>query len=281
MGLGDEIMATGFARGCAARGKRMAFGAVLAGKIEWTHFSPQIFKGNPNIAPLGSETAHDLIWHPFRRGNRLYNTHDQRENRWIWNYDFRPPIGEIFLTDAELSAGERVGRGFVLIEPNVARYKSSAPNKAWSLLRWNKTVQHLKAKGFDVVQLDYNGAMFKLNGVRLVQTPTFREAMAVMRHAHLVVTTEGGLHHAAAAFARRAVVMFGGWVPPTVTGYAFHDNIAMGKPGEFCGSLKVCQHCIDVLNAITLERVVTACEAQLAQPFEVDTSVHVVSPTTT
>lgn len=279
MGLGDEIMATGYARGMAARGKRMAFGVPHAPKIEWTHLSPQIFKDNPNIAPPGSETARDLIWHPFRRGNRLYNMHHQVENRWVWNYQFRPPIGEIFLSPQEIELGERSGKGFVLIEPNVARYKASAPNKAWSLLRWNKVARRLMEAGHRVIQLDYSGAIYKLNNVPLVATPTFREAMAIVRNAHVVVTTEGGLHHAAAAFGRRAVVMFGAWIPPTVTGYSFHENIALGGPKSYCGSLTVCQHCIDALNAISVDQVAEACERQLAQPFEVDTSSHVASPT--
>jgi hypothetical protein len=67
--------------GAAARGKRIAFGDGK--KILWDHHSELIFRGNPNVAPPGSEGSPDLEWIPFYRGNRLYNR--QAGDRWIWN----------------------------------------------------------------------------------------------------------------------------------------------------------------------------------------------------
>lgn len=96
MGRGDNIMATGLARGAAARGKRIAFGDGR--RIAWDQHSKEIFRGNPNIAPPGSEADPDLEWIDYRTGHRIYNGLDRARRRWIWNMDFRPVPGEFFST---------------------------------------------------------------------------------------------------------------------------------------------------------------------------------------
>src|ERR1700751_5669108 len=102
MGLGDNLMASGMARGAQARGKRIAFGDGK--QILWDHQSEQVFRKNPNVAFPGCERDGDLEWIPFYRGNRIYNT--QAHNRWMWNYDFKAVPGEVFLTQEELQFGQ-------------------------------------------------------------------------------------------------------------------------------------------------------------------------------
>src|SRR5690348_1185309 len=133
MGIGDNLMATGMARGAALRGKKIAFGDGL--RIHWDKFSDVIFKNNPNVAhpdELGDER---LEWVPFYRGQRIYNIH--AGDRWEWNYSFRPTPGELFFTADELKFADdverRFGRNFILIEPNVPRFKTVAANKDWGL----------------------------------------------------------------------------------------------------------------------------------------------------
>ena len=123
MGIGDQLMATGLARGAKARGKRIAFGDR---RITWDHNSPAIFYNNPNIAPPGSEGAPDLEWINYCRGHRIYNSGGK--DHWIWNYDFHAIPGEVFFDVAEMALGKRCGHGFVLIEPNVEWWKPCAPN---------------------------------------------------------------------------------------------------------------------------------------------------------
>jgi ADP-heptose:LPS heptosyltransferase len=252
MGYGDELMATGFARGAKKRGKRIAFGDGR--QIIWTHHSEGIFKNNPNIAPKGAELDKDIEWHPFYRGNRLYNSYDEANSRWIWNYDFRAPRGEVFFAQDEAAYGDRYGGDFVVIEPNVCA-KRSAPNKQWSTRRYHRLAQALKADGVEVRQFHYPGMAFELPTVKLIKTPTFRHALAVLRRARLLVTCEGGLHHGAAAVNIPAVVIFGSFIPPEVTGYAGHENIAVPPA---CGSIRPCEHCALSLQTITLERVLEA-----------------------
>src|SRR4029077_13166803 len=117
VGLGDQLIDTGPAKGAAARGKVIAFGDGR--RILWDANSPVIFAGNPNIAPPKGTRLNaslDLEWIPFYKGNRLYNRHTP--GRWEWNYGFRCKPGEIFLTKEEKYHAKLAGEDFVLIEPN-------------------------------------------------------------------------------------------------------------------------------------------------------------------
>lgn len=253
MGFGDNIMATGLARGAAAGGRRIAFGDGK--RIIWDHNSPVIFRGNANIAPPGSEHRHDIQWVDFYKGHRVYNHHDEAAKRWVWNMDFRPTPGEIFLDPAEKALGGAIGEKFVLIEPFVVARKPAGLNKDWGRVKYQQVANRLMADGHQLVQLSY-GAGAPLSGVRIVTTRSFREAVAVLSRAGLYLGPEGGLHHAAAAFGIPGVVIFGGFVPPQVTGYEIHRNLTGGA--EACGSLYPCRHCRAALTAITVDEVYSA-----------------------
>ncbi len=234
-------MATGMAKGAHARGKCIAFGDGR--NIIWDHNSEEIFKNNPNIAPLGSEKDSDLEWVGFYRGSRIYNRHDVRGERWVWNYKFRPIPGEIYFDDEELSYAEKFPRGMVIIEPNVPRWKPSSVNKQWPRINWFKLSKRLRRAGFDVRQFYYNGS-WQIENVGQIKTVKFRQAAAILQRARLYIGPEGGMHHAAAAVGLPAVVIFGGFIPPAVTGYDFHTNITGGA--QACGAaMRLRQHGFD------------------------------------
>jgi ADP-heptose:LPS heptosyltransferase len=252
VGLGDNLMASGLAKCAHARGKRIAFGDGT--KIIWDHHSEQIFKGNPNIARPGDEKEHnDLEWVPFFRGNRIYNT-QVSDGKWKWNYDFKAIPGEIYFSPDEHKFAERVGQGFIAIEPNVPEFKSVANNKRWPLDRYNKVARYLRKSGHKVIQFNYG--LHRLDDVEQIKVPSFRHAARILQNAKLYIGPEGGLHHAAAAVGLPAVVLFGGFIPPAVTGYDFHINLTGGA--EACGSLQTCQHCIEAMEAIGVDEVYTA-----------------------
>lgn len=258
MGIGDQLIATGLARGAAARGKRIAFGDGR--RIIWDHNSEPIFRGNPNIAKPGSERDKDIQWVRFFKGERGYNTHDVTANRWRWNMAWRCTPGELFFSGEELVFAKRVGAGFVVIEPHIESWKSCAPNKQWPRERYAEVARRLQADGARVVQFSYPHAM-PLPGVESIATPSFRHAAAVLANAALYVGPEGGLHHAAAAVGVKGVVIFGGWIPAEVTGYDTHVNLSAG--GKACGALSPCQHCRAALEAITVEQVYEAARGCL------------------
>lgn len=254
MGFGDNLMASGFARGARNRGKRIAFGDHR--KIIWDHHSQFIFRNNPNIAPPGSERSRDVEWVPFYRGHRLYNK--QAGDKWIWNYDFRPKRGEVFFDSVELSWASRLGKDFIVIEPNTPVQKTVAPNKQWPKDRYVRLAKHFKERGYRVIQFTYGGS---LDYFEHVNAPSFRHALAALKNAKLYIGPEGGLHHGAAAVGIPAVVIFGGFIPPQVTGYDGHINLTGGA--EACGSIRPCQHCTDAMARISSASVIEAAESFL------------------
>lgn len=249
-------MATGMARGAAKRGKRIAFGD--GHKIIWDQNSELIFRGNFNIAVPGTEQRTGVEWIPFYRGHRIYN--DAETGRWRWNYDFHAQPGEVFLSAPEKKYAAGLAPGFVLIEPTVPWFKSVSANKQWSITRYQEVARRLVATGHDVAQFVYP-KVTRILGVRGIRTPDFRHALAAMSRASLYIGPEGGLHHGAAAMGVPGVVLFGGFIPPSVTGYAVHTNLTGGA--QACGSLRLCLHCIAAMKAISVDEVMAAAVAHL------------------
>jgi ADP-heptose:LPS heptosyltransferase len=85
----------------------------------------------------------------------------------------------------------------------------------------------------------------------------------------LYIGPEGGLHHGAAAVGIPAVVLFGGFIPPQVTGYKTHVNLT-GGADFFCGSLQACKHCAEAMERIKSKHVCDAAKGFL----ECSTSSH-------
>lgn len=259
MGIGDQLIATGLARGAAARRKKIAFGDGK--RILWDANSAAIFAGNPNIAPphgTSINTDYELEWIPFYKGNRLYNRH--MPGRWEWNHEFRCIPGEVFLTDKERALAKLAGKKpYIVMEPNPSA-KSPVANKQWPFDRYEAVARVLQAEGFEVVQLHYPGAR-SLKAARGIPCPTFRHGLAVLEGARLYVGGEGGMHHGAAAVGVGGVVLFGGFIPNGVTGYAIHDNLTGGA--EACGSLAPCAHCKAAMEAITVAEVLEHAMARL------------------
>jgi ADP-heptose:LPS heptosyltransferase len=145
-----------------------------------------------------------------------------------------------------------------MIEPHI---KPGAPrNKDWGFERWQRVV-NLRP---DIPWLQTGPANIRpLEGVRFVPCPSVRHACAVMAHSLAYVGPEGGMHHAAAALSKPAVVVFGGYVSPAITGYDTHRNLFTG--GEPCGYRIPCKHCAEAMAKITPAMVVKELEATLEQ----------------
>jgi glycosyl transferase family 9 (putative heptosyltransferase) len=247
MGYGDQIIATGLARGAANRGRKVAFGA--GGKLLWDKYSRPIFHGNPNIAQPGQERGMDVEWIPYYKGRRGYN--QDAKDHWVWNMNWKCVPGEIFFTPVERHFGE-TRKSDVVIEPNAPAWKSVAPNKDWGFDKYQEVCTALVADGYRVIQPAYNDAR-RLEGAEPVITASFRDCLALIAHTRMFLGPEGGLHHGAAAVGKPAVVLFGGFIPPKVTGYDMHKN--MVGSDRFCGSYFRCQHCVDAMAKISAEEV--------------------------
>lgn len=240
-------MATGLARGANARGKRIALGD--GNRIIWGPRSKEVFSGNPNIAPPGAERAPDIEWINYYKGHRLYHIRVE-PTRWVFNYEFRVKPGELFFLQPAAREPD-----LIVIEPNCAVRKSSAINRDCPPDRFQHAADKLRSSGFRVVQAVYPDAVHRLANVELIEA-TFNGVAQLLKRARLYIGPHGGLSHVAAAVATPAVVIFGGWAPPEVLGYDFHENLTGGA--QACGSIVPCEHCRAAMHAITPTDVIDA-----------------------
>lgn len=266
MGWGDEIIATGLARGAAKRGKRIAFGDGK--RIIWSDQSRAIFRLNQNIAHPGEEHERPTLfpskleWIEHYRGKRLYGHVEGR--RWVF-HDFECPAGEIVFDDQELAfAAALPAEPFIVVEPRVKVSGACAgDNKQWPVQRYAALADALKREtGLRVVQFVPPSVRALLAGAEVIRTPSFRHALAVLQRAELYIGPEGGLHHGAAAIGTKAVVIFGGFNTPRSTGYPWHANLTVGEP---CGTIAPCAHCRAAMASIGVDQVLAAALGQLEE----------------
>lgn len=231
VGIGDEIMAAGLARRLHAEtGKRVRilnrFGAPRAYPL-WERLE-YIARPHDNVDCV------DMVNGPGARPYITAKLHD----KWVFDPSYRPVAGEVRLSQGELVHGWRA-RHYVIVEPHLKR---GAPvNKDWGRERWIALVDRLVCSGIRVAQIGTAGTDL-LPGVKFFETPTFLHACAVLAQARAAVLPEGGLHHAAAALGKRAVVIFGGYIGTETTGYATHINLG-ASASEACGMRVPCEHC--------------------------------------
>ena len=171
--------------------------------------------------------------------------------KWTWKA-YRPIPAEIVFTAAERAFAEPY-RGMIMLEPSVKNIGHS--NKDWGPISWQQVDSALHAMRGDVaaVQCGPPGTRWLLHTVPVV-TDTFRKACAVLSVCRAFVGTEGGLMHAAAAVGTPAVIVFGGFISPKVTGYPMHRNLFTGT-GLGCGVRVDCPHCAAAMARITPKMV--------------------------
>ena len=171
-------------------------------------------------------------------------------NHFIYRPEFRAVPGELYLTEEET----RDKSDYILVEPHT-KDEWTGPNKRWAWDRWCEVVK----LPYRFVQTGPEEAE-TLPGVERIVTKTFREALSVLSGARLLVTTDGALHHAAAALGIPAIVIWGGVASPVNLGYESHINLWNGS--RPCGTFnKICPHCREALDAISVETVKRAITA--------------------
>lgn len=250
MGVGDEIMATAQARRLQALDPRpVAVRAKDRINARW-HV---IWDGNPRLIKPEQLAGCEVQWLDNCSGRRPYIDYaNTTREKWCWRADEPREPGEIYLSGAERQAFAHL-RDCVLIEPNL---KPGAPlTKQWGWDRWQELV--LARRDVPWIQIGETRQKV-LQGVGFVTTRTVREAAAVVANVRSAVLPEGGLHHAAAALGTPAVVVFGGYIAPAVTGYATQVSLFM-ESDEYplgCGWRRPCRHCDAAMASITVERVV-------------------------
>ncbi len=214
----------------------------------WSQWG-EIWRGNPRIAAPNENGDFQQIVARDMENRRPYHTGKTAE-RWLYNLNFRPAVGEIYLSDEEKEFGAKYA-GRIIIEPNLKPYAS--PNKSWGWAKWNKLAWLLAQQGVYVAQVGQAGTPTVM-GAEFIETKSFRLAAAVLSRAVAVALPEGGLHHAAAALNIPGVVIFGGYIPVELTGYPMHRNIGASL-GDACGMRVPCDHCAAWMEKIKPEEV--------------------------
>jgi ADP-heptose:LPS heptosyltransferase len=172
------------------------------------------------------------------------------KNRWAFNLAFRPTAAELpWISEAPQA------RGLILVEPYVKA--SASPNKQWG--RWQELID--AAPSLPWGQPLMPGTR-PLRGVVPLLTNNFTEVCAMLRAARCAVLPEGALHHAAAAVGCPAVVLFGAYIPPSVTGYDSHANLAVDDP-EATGWRIFNYRCQQAWKTIPPQQVLQAIKAWL------------------
>lgn len=251
MGFGDEVMTSGHVREMYRRLPRRV--RIDYGKPLWTYRQTEVFANNPKIAPPGDRDAQ--VYHARVHGLRPYHTLKTKE-RWTYNPDYRAPVGEFFFTEAEKAAAPNLA-GCIVINTRVK--PKASPNKHWGASRWIEFVRIARLAGHRLVELGSPGSG---SLVEPISTRTFRDACLALATADAYVGHESGLHHAAAALGIRGVVIFGGFTPVELTGYALHSNLGVSFEGA-CGFRLPCEHCAHEMAKIEPDWVLEELEAVL------------------
>jgi ADP-heptose:LPS heptosyltransferase len=256
MGFGDEIMAAGQAEALSKKLGERVWIVDKSGHARWS----DIWANNPYIANASANSnrrgrvIRDLAKVVSGPGKRPYYTHFSRKDGMKFSdWKAKNEPGHMFLTLEELAYGRDIKNKigpYVVVEPNLN--KLSNKNKQWGEDRWKSLVKRLS--DYTVIQLSQEGGV--LPGVKMcITAPSFRLACSILNEASMLILPEGGLHHAAAALNKKAVVIFGGHTPPENLGYDIHVNLYSKIDKSPCGQWEECQHCVECMDMISVDDV--------------------------
>ena len=259
MGLGDEIMVTALVKKNRRENPIPHVIVNSKGLMRWS----VAWENNPYILNkkelLGHRPNFDKNYYTLSSGNgggRHYIDYEKSKHHqfYVWKeWDIEP--GEIFLSEKEYELAKNFQKGYgnpiILIEPTIKGHLQE--NKNWGKHNWQHLTKQLDKNNIRTIQL--NHFYSKLNLTSNIHTVhSIREIFAYISIADMIISHEGGFHHAAAALGTPGIVIFGGYIDPKITGYPIHTNLTGTK--VFCGNLIPCSHCRKAMNSITPEKVV-------------------------
>jgi len=267
MGVGDQVMAAGRAKLLHREtGKR-----VCIGKRPVLIWSP-LYCNIPYIVNPGEPSSDDQIWLDDCPGSRPYidyqgtrlHTDNRRMvgkkfRRWVYNDKHTPePMEVVFTQEEEWEREVLAKRRFIIINPHI---KGKAPeSKRWPFEYYQEVVNSMK-EGFEIIQPKQDPSEPTLVGAQPMVLD-LRQLAVYLSTAALVICSEGLLHHLAAAFKTRAVVLFGGFISPHVTGYRFQHSIYV-KDKDVLGVRERTEAGEKIMRAITPQHVMNLAEEAL------------------
>jgi len=150
---------------------------------------------------------------------------------------------------------------FVIVNPDTKNTTLSS-NKDWGFHRWQSLTDKLNGH-VKVVRVKPSGPVKDISGLVQYGQKTLdnainiseddvRVSFAIMSFSKLIITSEGGVHHFAAAINKPALVLYGGAIHPDQTGYVDRNQTyyVYNDPKTPCGSQIPCKHCKEAMAAI-------------------------------
>jgi len=245
MGLGDEIMVLGIVEEIyETRGKPVV---IYDGKRKVRNH--RAWENSPAIERNPKCDSFSIINEP---GIRRYIKAVVPNRLTLFDPKHIARAGRICLTEEEKTKAIELTPKyeFVIVEPLV-RF-SGSKNKNWGIKNWEKVIEDFP---LPVYQFSIKKNDLTIKGAIPIFSPDFRISAGIVKKARLVLTVDGGMHHIAASMKRPAVVVFGGFCDPKITGYSFHSNFYADIEGSPCGRYDECPHCKKAMALIKPEEV--------------------------
>jgi len=279
MGFGDEIMATYYAK---IEKQKHPDRQVVVGNYETKQaLDSRVFFNNPNISDPKKLDENKIVhFVDLNNTNRPYiDWQKSTVHKYYWKLNHRAIPGELYFDQQEINEAQNAikeaitfwkssnsteHKGIIFVESSRVEKKLSqhgGENKNWGFKKWDETIGILK-KSYLIINSSYRNSFSHQH--TFSYDCNFRTACAIMKYCNLYLGPEGGFSHVAAALSKPAVVVYGGWIPPQVIGYDFHENLYVDIEGSPCGIRdRECDHCKKCMDLITVDNVINAVERNI------------------
>lgn len=138
---------------------------------------------------------------------------------------------KLYLSDAEIQIAKSDYPDPYLVIAPVGKAKFSANRKEWGFDKFQQLVQWLNDR--NILQIGMPSDAL-LNGVIDARSIDIRKTAAIIANAVLFIGLEGGLMHLARSVQTPAVIIYGGYIKPEISGYSMNVNIATNEPCSPC-----------------------------------------------
>ena len=274
MGYGDALMLSGLVRNAYEKNPDVQI--TSKGSERFNSFK-QIFFLNPYITFSRNLELNKKILNIEKFGVGII---DLKKRKFFWKRDFPLIPGNIFFQKKELLLASKIileikqrwlklknkdPKKIIFINPDSKKnflIKNNQQdinksehniNKEWPEDYWKIILKELSKDNL-IIQTysDENNTVYeKFYSIKC----NFRTACSILNLSDIYLGAEGGLAHAAAALNKNAIVIFGSWISPEITGYSDHINLYKNSENEACGNLNPCEHCLSSMKKITPQDV--------------------------
>jgi hypothetical protein len=154
-------------------------------------------------------------------------------------------------------------RGCVAVQTSRANPRHAMPNKEWTAANWPALAAELQGVA-RFVQLGGPDDPVFPGAEDLRGKTSLRDLMAVLANARLFLGLEGFLMHLAKAVRTRSVIIYGGWIHPSNSGYPENTNLFSELPCSPCGYPSHCEFDRKCMSMITPGMVARAVRETIA-----------------